>query len=31
MVTVMFGFGLLMNVGIHRDVRISRSGESQVV
>src|SRR5579863_6517203 len=31
MITVMFGFGLLMNVGIHRDVRISRSGESQVV
>jgi rod shape determining protein RodA len=31
MVTVMLGFGLLMNVGIHRDVRISRLGESQVV
>ncbi len=31
MVTVMFGFGLLMNVGIHRDVRVSRAGESQVV
>lgn len=31
MVTVMFGFGLLMNVSIHRDVRISRLGESQVV
>ena len=30
MVTVMFGFGLLMNVGIHRDVRISRLGESQM-
>jgi rod shape determining protein RodA len=30
MVTVMFGFGLLMNVGIHRDVRISRLGESQI-
>jgi rod shape determining protein RodA len=30
MVTVMFGFGLLMNVSIHRDVRISRLGESQV-
>jgi len=31
MVTVLFGFGLLMNVSIHRDVRISRLGESQVV
>jgi rod shape determining protein RodA len=31
MVTVMLGFGLLMNVSIHRDVRISRLGESQVV
>jgi rod shape determining protein RodA len=31
MITVMLGFGLLMNVGIHRDVRISRLGESQVV
>jgi rod shape determining protein RodA len=30
MVTVMFGFGLVMNIGIHRDVRISRSGESRV-
>jgi len=30
MVTVMFGFGLLMNVGIHRDVRISRLGDSQM-
>ena len=30
MVTVMLGFGLLMNVGIHRDVRISRQGESRV-
>jgi rod shape determining protein RodA len=29
MVTVMLGFGLLMNVGIHRDVRISRQGESR--
>jgi rod shape determining protein RodA len=29
MLTVMFGFGLLMNVGIHRDVRISRLGESR--
>jgi len=31
MVTVLLGFGLLMNVSIHRDVRISRLGESQVV
>jgi hypothetical protein len=30
MVTVMFGFGLLMNVGIHRDVRVSRLGESHM-
>jgi rod shape determining protein RodA len=30
MITVMFGFGLLMNVGIHRDVRVSRIGESQM-
>jgi rod shape determining protein RodA len=30
MVTVMLGFGLLMNVGIHRDVRISRQGESRL-
>jgi rod shape determining protein RodA len=30
MVTVMLGFGLLMNVSIHRDVRINRLGESQV-
>jgi|SRR5579871_1652241 rod shape determining protein RodA len=30
MVTVMFGFGLLMNISIHRDVRISRLGESQL-
>jgi len=29
MLTVMFGFGLLMNVGIHRDVRINRLGESR--
>jgi len=27
MVTVMLGFGLLMSVGIHRDVRIGRHGE----
>ena len=31
MLTVMFGFGLLMSVYIHRDVRIGRFGESQVV
>lgn len=31
MVTVMLGFGLLMNVSIHRDVRISRLGESHVM
>jgi rod shape determining protein RodA len=31
MVTVMLGFGLLMNVSTHRDVRISRLGESQIV
>ena len=30
MIAVMFGFGLLMNVGIHRDVRISRHGESRL-
>ena len=30
MVTVMLGFGLLMNIGIHRDVRLSRVGESQI-
>src|SRR6266853_5482027 len=30
MVTVMFGFGLLMNVGVHREVRISRLGESRL-
>ncbi len=27
MLTVMFGFGLLMSVYIHRDVRIGRFGE----
>jgi rod shape determining protein RodA len=26
---VMFGFGLLLNVGVHRDVRLDRRGESQ--
>jgi rod shape determining protein RodA len=30
MITVMLGIGLLMNVGIHRDVRISRQGESRL-
>src|SRR6266849_178024 len=30
MVTTMLGFGLLMNVGIHRDVHISRLGESRL-
>jgi rod shape determining protein RodA len=30
MVTMMLGFGLIMNIGIHRDVRISRLGESQL-
>jgi rod shape determining protein RodA len=28
MLTVMFGFGLLMSIYIHRDVRVSRFGES---
>jgi rod shape determining protein RodA len=28
MVAVMLGFGLLMNVGIHRDVQISRVGDN---
>ena len=31
MVTVMLGFGLLMNVGVHRDVRIGPYGESRLV
>jgi rod shape determining protein RodA len=30
MVTLLLGFGLLMNVGIHRDVQISRQGESRL-
>lgn len=30
MVTVMLAFGLLMNVGIHRDVHINRLGESRL-
>ena len=29
LVALMLGFGLLMNIGIHRDVRISRQGESR--
>jgi len=30
MIAVLFGFGLLMNVGIHRDVRINRAGDSRL-
>ena len=30
MIAVMFGFGLLMNIGIHRDIRISRQGDSRL-
>ena len=30
MVTVMLGFGLLMNTGVHRDVRIGPLGESRL-
>ena len=30
MIALMLGFGLLMNVGIHRDVRISRHGDSRL-
>jgi rod shape determining protein RodA len=29
MLAVMLGFGLLMNVGVHRDTHLSRSGETQ--
>jgi rod shape determining protein RodA len=29
MLTVMFGFGLLLNVCVHRDLRINRHGDSQ--
>jgi rod shape determining protein RodA len=29
MLTVMFGFGLLMGVYIHRDTRIGRFGEAE--
>ena len=28
MLAVMFGFGLLLNVGVHRSAQINRSGES---
>ena len=27
MLAVMLGFGLLLNVGVHRDIRLNRSGE----
>jgi rod shape determining protein RodA len=30
MIALLLGFGLVMNVGIHRDVRISRQGESRL-
>ena len=30
MIAVLVGFGVLMNIGIHRDVRISRDGESRL-
>jgi rod shape determining protein RodA len=30
MIAVLFGFGLLMNVGIHRDIRINRAGDSRL-
>jgi len=30
MIAVLVGFGVLMNIGIHRDVRISRHGESRL-
>lgn len=29
MLAVMFGFGLLLNVGVHRDTRLNRSGETR--
>ncbi len=29
MLTAMFGFGLLLNICVHREVRLNRSGESQ--
>jgi len=30
MIAVLIGFGMVMNVGIHRDVRINRYGESRL-
>jgi rod shape determining protein RodA len=30
MIAVLLGFGVLMNIGIHRDVRLSRYGESRL-
>jgi rod shape determining protein RodA len=30
MLAVMFGFGLLLNVGVHRDTRLDRSGETEL-
>src|SRR3982751_5043058 len=30
MIAVLLGFGVLMNIGIHRDVRLSRRGESRL-
>jgi rod shape determining protein RodA len=30
MLAVMLGFGLLINVGVHRDTRLNRSGESRL-
>jgi rod shape determining protein RodA len=29
MLAVMLGFGLLLNVGVHRDIRLNRRGERQ--
>jgi hypothetical protein len=29
MLAVMLGFGLLINVGVHRDTRLNRSGEGR--
>jgi rod shape determining protein RodA len=29
LLAVMFGFGLLLNVGVHRDTRLNRTGETQ--
>jgi rod shape determining protein RodA len=30
MIAVLLGFGMLMNIGVHRDVRLSRYGESRL-